>query len=172
MKRTAAQLVLIDSDRICRNTVVEQDENNRVIQLKNLTELNVETAGTVFFDGLISPDLITISNQSVVLYPLFIQFSVYKFGNEGFQLIQQGISDNFILDCGSVDLETINHILIENVSFINQFDLISVIKSLTVNPALVCGKINSIIPGQVCRLIFWENCDLINKKITPSLKLL
>jgi len=60
MKRVGSQLIYCSPDKLLRSSVVEQDENGYVIQFFDLQREQSETAQTLFFDGIISAEIISL----------------------------------------------------------------------------------------------------------------
>ena len=56
MKRVAANKVLVDSNTIENNLMIERDDNGRVRRMVCITDLQVEPSSTVFYNGLITTD--------------------------------------------------------------------------------------------------------------------
>jgi hypothetical protein len=172
MKRIAAQLVVVDAGVLCRNLVIEQDENQTISKLIDLSTQNVETSGTIFHNGILSPEFFSLVPFVDLQTSDYLKYDIYVYSEGSFKLHQKGNSDKLIIDCGTDNPNIINQILTENYSFFIQFDLITIIEALTINPALAAGKTNYLKPGYNSKIMLWENCDLVNFKITPSLKLL
>ncbi len=57
MKRIAANKVLVDSNTIENNLLIERDAEGRVRRMVCITDLQVEPSSTVFYNGLITTDV-------------------------------------------------------------------------------------------------------------------
>lgn len=55
--RVAANKVLVDSETIENNLMVERDASGKVTRIVCITDLQVEPSSTVFYNGLITTDV-------------------------------------------------------------------------------------------------------------------
>jgi hypothetical protein len=60
MKRLSSQLVFCDANSLLRSTVVEQNDDNVITDIIDLSTRQSETAHTVFYDGVISGEIISL----------------------------------------------------------------------------------------------------------------
>ena len=58
MTRIGSQLTFCSPQQILRRMLVERDEQDKITGIKSLDEGLVETAQTLFFDGIISTEIV------------------------------------------------------------------------------------------------------------------
>ena len=89
--RIAANKVLVDSNTIENNLMIERDDNGRVRRMVCITDLLVEPSSTSFYNGLITTD-IDLSKREVGVSVLDLVSDALVLGYEGRLLLWQNLS--------------------------------------------------------------------------------
>ena len=91
MKRIAANKVLVDSNTIENNLMIERDADGRVRRMVCITDLQVEPSSTVFYNGLITTD-IDMSKKEVGVSVIDLIEDALVVGYYGRLLLWQNLS--------------------------------------------------------------------------------
>ena len=91
MKRIAANKVLVDSNTIENNLMIERDADGRVRRMVCITDLQVEPSSTVFYNGLITTD-IDMSKKEVGVSVIDLIEDALVVGYHGRLLLWQNLS--------------------------------------------------------------------------------
>ena len=91
MKRVAANKVLVDSNTIENNLMIERDDNGRVRRMVCITDLQVEPSSTVFYNGLITTD-VDLSKREVGVSVIDLVENALVLGYQGRLLLWQNLS--------------------------------------------------------------------------------
>lgn len=89
--RVAANKVLVDSNNIENNYMIERDSNGRVRRLVCITDLQVEPSSTIFYNGLITTD-VDLSKKEVGVSVVDLVSDALAIGYEGRLLLWQNLS--------------------------------------------------------------------------------
>ena len=89
--RVAANKVLVDSNTIENNLMIERDDNGRVRRMVCITDLQVEPSSTSFYNGLITTD-IDLSKREIGISVLDLVSDALVIGYEGRLLLWQNLS--------------------------------------------------------------------------------
>ena len=89
--RVAANKVLVDSNTIENNLMIERDDNGRVRRMVCITDLQVEPSSTSFYNGLITTD-IDLSKREIGISVLDLVSDALAIGYEGRSLLWQNLS--------------------------------------------------------------------------------
>lgn len=89
--RVAANKVLVDSETIDNNLMVERDANGKVIRIVCITDLQVEPSSTIFYNGLITTE-VNLNNIKVGLSVLQLVTQSLSIGYDGKLLLWQNLS--------------------------------------------------------------------------------
>ena len=90
-KRVAANKVLVDSETIDNNLMVERDANGKVTRIVCITDLQVEPSSTVFYNGLITTE-VNLNNVKVGLSVPQLVTQSLSIGYDGKLLLWQNLS--------------------------------------------------------------------------------
>jgi hypothetical protein len=159
MKRLSSQLIITESAEILRNSIVQITDVS--ISYHNILDENHETAHTVFYDGIISLPIISLTKRGI---------NKSEIENCGYILIpfenfikEKNVEDKkIIIDFGTEDLLIINSLLKKNNRKLNHFDSCFFIIACTVSPYLFLENTNKTSDTR----ILWSGTNLIDKKIT------
>ncbi len=152
--------------------VVERDEQNLITNLYCLDDNSVESAQTLFFDGIISADIISlkqnIGHQEISkltdkyrYYDLSKQVSAFDGNNDKPLLLDFGANSKNEINLKLASLAQIN-------STISIFDLIA---SCVYYPALLLEQEAELKINRHVGLLLWEKADLVNKTLTIDTKI-
>ena len=89
--RIAANKVLVDSNTIENNLMIERDDNGRVRRMVCITDLQVEPSSTVFYNGLITTD-VDLSKREVGVSVIDLVEDALVLGYQGRLLLWQNLS--------------------------------------------------------------------------------
>jgi hypothetical protein len=159
MKRLSSQLIITESAEVLRNSIVQISEID--INYHSVVDGNHETAHTIFFDGIISPPIISLTKCGI---------NKSEIENCGYELIlfedlikEKSVEDKkIIIDFGTEDLLIINTILKNNNNKLNNFDSTYFIIACTASPNLFLKNTNKTPENRT----LWSGTNLIDKKIT------
>ncbi len=90
-KRVAANKVLVDSDTVENNLMIERNDKGKIIRLACITDLQVEPSSTIFYNGLITSAIDTSNVMVGQLVPQLITDSI-SIGYQGDLLLWQNLS--------------------------------------------------------------------------------
>ncbi len=167
MIRVASQLTFCSPEKILRRTVVERDNQNRITQLFSLDESPVESAQTLFFDGIISAEIVSLKQNipSDKIPEIVKRYNYIDISGDVFQI--NLVSEmTLILDFGTNSMEEINSKLAKlsiELSNIPVFDLIA---ACVYFPAVLIGKEAELRINRQTDLVLWENVNLPEKQLT------
>jgi len=163
--RVASQLIFYSPDEILRRTVVEQDEQKIITRLFSLDGNVVETAQTLFYDGILSAEIISVKQEVSTFDDLVSAYNYIDLSN-GIPTEISVSEKPLLLDFGTHSILKINQLLAGLIPVIAAFSMFEIIAACCYFPALVLGRTASLSINRSTRLLLWENSDLVNKKIT------
>lgn len=168
--RVASQLTFCSPLEILRRTVVEQDEQKLVTRLFDIDECRVESAQTLFFDGIISAEIISLKENNAEINEVIAN---YQYVDVSQSIPAQIIAADkpFLLDFGTHSAEIINQLLKQLVPILSVFSIFEIIAACTYYPGLALGKAGALTSGRNTQLILWEGVDLVNKQIKESTRI-
>ena len=149
--------------------VVERDEKNLVTRLFSLDESPVESAQTLFFDGLISAEIVSLKRNipSEKITEITKDYNYIDISGDIFST--SWVSQKpLILDFGTKSIEEINlklAKLADDLSSIPVFDLIA---ACVYYPTVLIGKEPEIKVNKKTNLVLWENVNLPEKRLTSN----
>jgi len=167
MTRVASQFTFCSPLQILRLTVVEQDEQNRITRLFSLDDNAVESAQTLFFDGILSRGFVSLKENK---YPettgLLLADYLYVDFSSVLPVTKIMPTDKpLLLDFGTSSPDEINRKLEILAPALTLFSVFDIIAACVYYPLLVLGE--QAILSEKCRtgLIIWEHLDLVNKRV-------
>ncbi len=172
MTRIGSQLTFCSPQQILRRMLVERDEQDKITGIKSLDEGLVETAQTLFFDGIISTEIVSLkqykSTEEIQVlckqynyYDLSAEFSDFSVGNS---------SKPLVCDFGTNSLDLINLKLKQLARANLAFSIFELIASCVYYPVLLLGGEAELKLNRRSKLLLWENTDLVNKTLTIGTK--
>lgn len=172
MKRFTAQWMLSHDRSILRNRMIELTDRNEIVQLVDLNHVAVETANTIFLNGVIAPEIVSINQRSIPEESIRASgMGLFSIRNAKFEKVIQGETDDFILDFSTEDSNEINSVIKNNFEFLAGYSLEDIIFACTYAPALLVQKDNPLKAGNITKLSFWADVDFVNHKLGASTKL-
>jgi len=170
MTRIGSQLTFCSPQQILRRMLVERDEQDNITGIQSLDNRLVETAQTLFFDGIISTGIVSLKlNRSIEeIQELSKNYNYYDLSKE---LPAFAINNKpLVCDFGTNSLETIN-IKLKQVAQANPaFPIFELIASCVYYPALLLGNEAELKLNRRSKLLLWEKADLVNKTLTTDTK--
>ncbi len=159
MKSLSSQLIITESAEILRNSVVQLTDAS--ISYHNILEDNHETAHTVFYDGIISPPIISVTKRGI--HKSEIEKCEYKLISF-YDLAKEKLTESkkIIIDFGTEDLLIINNLIHSNKETLDYFDSINFITACTASPTIFLKNTDKIFENR----ILWAGTNLVDKKIT------
>jgi len=173
MIRVGSQLAFCSPGSICRRMVVELNDQNMIEGIFSLDEGNVETANTVFYDGILSSGIVSLKQNVPVenISDLITGYQYFDF-SESHSAFDIKLSDKpLLLDFGTASPDKINSLLpcfSKVLPYLSVFDIIA---ACTFYPSLLTRQTPGLIEKQYTDLILWENVDLIDKRLTANTRI-
>lgn len=173
MTRVASQFTFCSPEHILPRMVVEQDEQNLVTRLFSLDGNQVESAQTLFFDGILSGEIVSVKKN---ISPTEIAQLVMKYNYVDVtdrlpanDIISTG--KPLLLDFGTTSSYEINYQFERLAPALSAFSVFEIIAACVYYPLLLLGQ--PAILSEKCRtkLMLWENVDLLNKRITEHTRI-
>lgn len=161
MKRFAAQYLLLDIDKWLRNRVIEQNDDLCLTAIYNLSEMQAETAHTLFYDGIIS------------LFPLQLPSEIEP-DHRIIELLKS-LTDNH--HSRAIDGSIYSQLSDRLNTFSDELRLLSgsdfhlILKQCIFTPLKITDNYPQIVVGQYPVLVLWQNIDLKALKLTSSLQI-
>ncbi len=170
MKRVASHIVVLAPDDIRRNAVVELDDNGVLTRIFDLNDANVESSHTLFFDGIISAPVVSISSHCVAdkILELTTNYHFIDFTKE---IPTKEILPNgkpLLIDCGTENPLEINALLPKLSIVLSAFSVFEIISACVFFPALLLTNAAPLEIGKCTSLVIWQNADLVNKTLTEK----
>ena len=170
MKRVASQLTFCSPDKILRRAVVERNEQNIVTQLFSLDEGNVEATRTLFFDGILSAEIVSLkqNNQVDMISCLYKDYQYLDLTINPHVIEIVPTRKPLVLDFGTNQTNVINIILQHSIQALSAFTIFDIIAACTYYPSLLIGGVPELTVNRFTRLMLWEDVDMINKTLIAS----
>lgn len=168
MKRVGSQLCFCSPALILRRMAVEQNNENTITRIFSLDDGIVESANTLFFDGILSAEIVSLK-QSGATHLSEKLIDDYQYIDISEEIPKQNItpgSKPLILDFGTYSPLKINKLLTHLAPVLSSFSIFEIIAACTYYPALTLNKTGELCENRTTRLLLWENVDLLNKRIT------
>lgn len=159
MKSLGSQLIITESGETLRNSVVQLEDY--AIFYHSILNNNHESAHTLFYDGILSPLIISLSARGVNTRE--VEHNGYKIvpieNLENIKSIERG---KVIIDFKTENLVTINDLIKKHQHTIYQHNSIDFIISCAVIPRLFIPDFKSLLGKRA----LWNRTNLLEKKIT------
>jgi len=168
-----SQLTFCSPGNILRRTAVEKDERDVVSRIFSLDESHVESSHTLFYDGIISSEIVSLKQHvsSEKIAELTTGYHYIDFSEAN---ISAKISDDMspvIFDFAGSTLNEINRKLTVIAQQCSAIPIFDVIAGCVFYPALLLGYEAQLTKGRQTKLLLWEHTDLVNKTLTVSTKM-
>ena len=173
MNRFASQLTFCSPEKILRRTVVERDDQNRITQLFSLDDSQFESAQTLFFDGIISAEIVSIRHQIPAenISEIVKEYNYIDISSNVFSL-KLTSEKPLILDFGTNSIEEINSKLSKLAFEFSDIPVFDLIAACVYYPAVLIGKVAELRINKQTELVLWENINLPEKRLTSKSRIL
>jgi len=173
MTRVASQLTFCSPQQILRRTVVEQDEQNRITRLFSLDGSPVESAQTLFFDGILSRGIVSLKENK---FPGTVDqlLADYLYIDISTQLPVEKIRPNgkpLLLDFGTSSPDKINSQLEALAPALTTFSVFDIIAAGVYYPLILLGLQAELTVKCCTSVLIWENVDLVHMCITGKTRI-
>jgi hypothetical protein len=168
MKRVGSQLCFCSPELILRRMAVERNDDNTVTRIFSLDDGIVESANTLFFDGILSAKIVSLKQSGATLLNEKLMDD-YQYIDILEKIPTKEIapgSKPLILDFGTDSPLQINESLAQLAPLLSTFSVFEIIAACTYYPALALNKTGELCENRTTQLLLWENVDLVNKRIT------
>jgi hypothetical protein len=161
MIRAGSQLTFCSPDEIRRRTVVELNDQNIITRIFSLDDVNVEPAQTLFFDGILSVEIVSLKqNAGACISGLLKNYFYLDFSVILPQNVIKKTDKPLIIDFGTNSPEIINHLLPQFAPFLGEFSILEIIAACTYYPSVMLGRSAGLKESICTGLILWEKVDL------------
>lgn len=169
MKRVSSQLVFCDGNRCLRSTVVEQNDDNVITDIIDLSTRQSETAHTVFYDGVISGEIISLkqylsNDQLLEITKGIVYLDLAEINKTPFVFDR---SSDFVFDFGTNNIDKINKLLRENFDVLSALTIFELINACSYLPQRLLGLSKNIAISNQTNLVLWEGVNLLSHALTP-----
>lgn len=170
MKRVSSQLVFCDGNRCLRSTVVEQNDDNVITDIIDLSTRQSETAHTVFYDGVISGEIISLkqylsNDQLLEITKGIVYLDLSEINKTPFVFDK---SSGFIVDFGTNNFSEINKLLKENFDVLSVITVFELINACSYLPQRLLGLSKNIAISNQTDLVLWQGVNLVSRALTPQ----
>ena len=167
ISRVSSHLLFCEPEQILFQMVVERDKQI-VTDIFSLNKTNAEAAGTSFYDGIISPGIVSIKLN--VTEEQFAEirdkYNYIDFSSEN-PIIDFSLKKQLLIDFGTEDTQKINRMFPKALESFAGFPVYDFIAACVYYPALITGRNSVIELNKRVELILWEQVDLVGKQLKP-----
>jgi hypothetical protein len=169
MRRAASQITFCSPDKILRRNVVELNEQGTISRLFSLDNNRVESSQTLFYDGIISSEIISLKERSIIIKEL----SDYNYIDLSGELPTtiEVTNKPLILDFGTNSNEKVTRVLQMLTPILEAFSIFEIIAACCYFPAEAIGETAKLDINRKTKPILWERADLVNKRITDQINI-
>lgn len=170
MIRVGSQLAFCSPGSVCRRMAVELNDQKMIESIFSLDEGDVETANTLFYDGILSSGIVSLKHNIAVenLSNIISGYQYFDF-SEYHSTFDVKLTDKpLLLDFGTTKPDKINVLLPFLSQALPHLSVFEIIAACTYYPALLTGKVSGLKEKQYIDLLLWEYVDLTEKKLTVN----
>jgi hypothetical protein len=161
MIRTGSQLTFCSPDDIRRRTVVELNDSKIITRIFSLDEGNSEPAQTLFFDGILSSEIVSLKQNAVQFISGVLKESMYLDLSIGlYSDLKRQNNKQLIIDFGTSSPEIINNLLPHVVPFLKEFSILEIIAAATYYPSILLDRPAGLKENFNTGIILWQNVDM------------
>ena len=173
MIRVGSQLAFCSPNTILQRMVVELDDQHCIKNLFSLDDENVESAQTLFYDGILSSGIVSLKQNTSEesISRLTNGYQYFDFSENQFSLNIKLTDKPLIIDLGTDLPDKINNLLPHLSLALPSLSVFDIIAACTFYPALLVGQSPGLIEKQGVNLLLWEYADLVNKKLTANTRI-
>lgn len=165
MKGIASHFAILSETEIVRQSVLLFDSNNELLNIYALSDLSVETSGTMFVDGLVSMPIVSVSKHLQHDALVEIKMNYQLLSTENDFVYNANDTRPLLVDFATEDYFECYRCMKLNFEKMAQADLFDFVKAATVRPANIVGTESKIELGRCYRLTAWENVDFFNRRL-------
>ena len=173
MIRVGSQLAFCSPNTIRQRTVVELDDQHCIERIFSLDDANVESAETLFYDGILSSGIVSLKQNTSAenISKLINEYQYFDF-SENIPLFNLKLTNKpLILDFGTNSTDRFNDLLPDLYRLLSGLSIFDIIAACTYNPYVISGYKTGLSEGFKTGLILWENTDLVHRKLTETTKI-
>lgn len=150
---------MCSKENLLLNSVIEIDNRGMISKLIRLYDHAAEVSGTVFYNGIITPGIVSISKRysSKTIDDLSKKYNVIFIDKIIAGEVVPIENRSLIFDLKTENPENVSHIIRENMEFFRKISIIDVIKAMVFYPAEVLGINNEIKSGNSTKLLLWPS---------------
>jgi len=163
--RIASQFAFSTPSITLRRHVLEFDEAGILSNLFSLDNQRVESAHTLFLDGIVSTQFTSLKMIMSPSEICHLTEDYYYIDVCADNIMPTRSHQPLILDFGSINAVEINSRLPKLESLIPHYSLYKIIAACVYYPALLVGKEVELAIGKKFVPLLWQNVDLVNKRI-------
>lgn len=170
MKCFASQLIFSSPEQIFRSSAIKLNSEGIISNIYNLMDLQVESANTLFFDGIISSEIISLKHNSInaIQSNYLSDFNYFDFSEEIIKH-QLAISEKpLVFDFGNNSISEINRKIKLLSPLLSSFSIFDIIAACVYYPALILGLEPTLTENRKTDLLIWQGLDLVNKKLRTN----
>jgi hypothetical protein len=172
MIRAGSQLIFCSPDEIRRKSVVELNDQNIITRIFSLNEANAEPEHTLFFNGILSAEIISLKQNTGSVSMVLLKDSMYLDLSMGVRSnVKRQKNKQLILDFGTNSPEIINILLPHVIPFLKEFSIMEIIAASTYNPSLLLGRSAGLKENNSAGIILWENVDMTKMSLLFSTRI-
>lgn len=167
-------MLVCASGDVKRNNILEIDSDNKLVRIQDLTLLQTETAHTVFYNGIISPSIISLAKRlsSDELNQVSKNYLYINLLTD-YELPTLNPNKNqLIIDANSEDPKAFSSALQANFEKLNHLSIFEIINAATYHPASVLGIDIEIMVHSNIKPVLWQHANLITKSLTATTELI
>lgn len=166
MKRILSQRTMCSKGKVLLNTAIETDENGVILKLISISEGIFETSRTVFYNGIITPGIVSISKRSSlkIFKEISGKYNVFNLEEIISGKIPAFDSRPLLIDLKSENPEIVSQIFKENMDFFRKITIFDIITSMVFHPAEALAVKNEIDIGEFAKLILWPSPESIEAR--------
>ena len=168
MKRFCSQIIYCSPEKILRQAVVEQNNFGMINDLFLLNTRYSESAQTLFVDGIISTEILSLKRNLAPEKLCFVQ-SNYQYIDlsAGFLPNEFSLTEKkLLLDFGTNSVAEINEILQFSFPFLARFSIFDILTACVYYPTLELIQSAELQMRMKTNLMQWKGIDLVSKKLT------
>ena len=147
---------------------MEQNDFGVISDLFLLSERNSESAQTLFVDGIISAEIVSLKQQLSPEKLCFVQNN-YSYIDLSAKILPNEFSSNekkLLLDFGTSSSKKINELLKQFYPLFYQFSIFEILNACVYYPRLELSQTAELQQEMTTNLIQWKGIDLVNKRLT------
>ncbi len=159
MKRVSSQRIMCSKEMLLFNTVIESDDFGMISKLIPLNEHAAEVSGTVFYNGIITPGIVSVSKRfsSKTKEDLSKNYNINFIDKILAGEIVTYENSPLIFDFKTENPKNVSQIIRENLEYFRKISIFDLIKAMVFYPAEVLGINNEIKLGNTTKLLLWPS---------------